>query len=89
MSNQKVKPCPFCNNELKKRGDWDIHDHPKTGCILDGSSIVDKHLAQWNTRSLKLVEGFKEELLLATKAFVHSHIEGVYAVWTAKQEESK
>ncbi len=44
-------PCPFCGNSLVKRGDWGIYDHKPSDCILDDSSIVEKHLGEWNRRA--------------------------------------
>lgn len=50
--SSELKPCPFCNADLVKRGDWGLYDHKETGCILDGSTLqyTPEIVEQWNTR---------------------------------------
>ena len=49
MSNQELKPCPFCQQPLKVV-DGDIF-HPFSWCILGGVSFPVENATTWNTRT--------------------------------------
>ena len=55
MSDNKLKPCPFCGAELERCEEEnleDIFEHPENGCILNGFMVADyeRDIIRWNTR---------------------------------------
>ena len=82
MSDQELKPCPFCQQPLKVV-DGDIV-HPFSWCILSGVSFPVENATTWNTRTpdpiLEELAGVLEKLsVLGNEPFLGNSIGNVIA----------
>lgn len=49
MSDERLKPCPFCGGELRRNtlGNWEDTNRK---CIMFGIEIPNRFIPAWNTR---------------------------------------